>query len=114
AGSFTLTTTGFPGATLSESGTLPLGVTFNTTTGVLGGTPGAGTGGTYSFTFTATNGVGTSATQNFTLTVNQAPAITSANNATYTAGAAGSFVLTTTGFPGATLSESGTLPSGVT
>ena len=47
--------------------------------------------------------------------VNQAPAITSAaDNTTFAVGTAGSFTVTTTGFPMATLSESGALPSGVT
>src|SRR5207249_2271354 len=80
-GSFTVTATGAPTPTLSESGTLPSGVTFNTATGILSGTPAAGAGGTYNLVFTASNGVGSDATQNFTLNVNQAPAITSANSA---------------------------------
>jgi len=114
AGSFTVTATGSPAPTLSESGALPSGVTFNTATGVLSGTPAAGTGGTYNITFTASNGVSTNATQNFTLTVDQSAAITSANNATFTVGAAGSLTVTATGFPVPALSESGALPSGVT
>ncbi|MEO6689606.1 MAG: putative Ig domain-containing protein, partial [Dokdonella sp.] len=114
AGSFTVTATGSPAPALSESGALPTGVTFNAGTGVLSGTPAAGTGGTYPITFTATNGVGAPATQNFTLTVNQAAAITSANTTTFTVGTAGSFTVTATGFPAPTLSESGALPTGVT
>src|SRR5205807_1880794 len=81
-GSFTVTTTGIPTPTLSESGTLPSGVTFNTATGVLSGTPAAGTAGVYPITFTASNGVPPDAIQSFTLTVStvtQAPAITSPN-----------------------------------
>jgi hypothetical protein len=46
--------------------------------------------------------------------VNQAPAITSANSKSFTAGTAGSFTVTATGFPIAALSESGALPTGVT
>jgi hypothetical protein len=114
AGSFTLTATGFPSPNLIESGALPSGATFNAATGVLSGTPGAGTGGTYNITFTASNGVGTNATQNFSLTVNQAPAITSANSTTFTVATAGSFTVTATGFPTPTLSETGALPSGMT
>ena len=114
AGSFTVTATGAPTPTLSESGALPSGVTFTAATGVLSGTPTAATGGTYPITFTAQNGVGTNATQSFTLTVNQAPAITSASSATFTVGTAGSFTVTATGTPAPTLSESGALPSGVT
>jgi Domain of unknown function (DUF1929)/PKD domain len=72
AGSFTVTTTGAPTPSLSESGTLPSGVTFvdnGNGTAKLSGTPGVGTAGTYSLTFTASNGVGTPASQAFTLTV---------------------------------------------
>ena len=116
--SFTVTTTGIPTPTLSESGALPSGVTFNPATGVLGGTPAAGTGGFYPITFTASNGVPPDAMQGFTLTVstvvNQAPAITSPNNTTFTVGSNGGFTVTTTGIPTPTLSESGALPSGVT
>ena len=114
AGAFTVTRTGFPLPTLSVSGTLPSGVTFTPATGILGGTPGAGTGGTYPLTFTASNGVGSNAVQSFTLTVNQAPAITSANATTFTVGSAGTFTVTKTGFPAPTLSQTGALPSGVT
>jgi len=72
-GTFTVIATGSPAPTLSETGTLPSGVTFDAQTGVLSGTPATGTGGTVSMTypiqFTATNGVGAPAVQNFTLTV---------------------------------------------
>jgi large repetitive protein len=114
AGTFTVTATGSPAPSFSETGSLPSGVTFNTTTGVLSGTPGAGTGGSYPIVFTALNGAGANATQNFTLTVNQASAITSANNTSLIVNAAGTFTVTATGFPAPTLSEAGTLPSGVT
>jgi hypothetical protein len=113
AGSFTVTATGFPAPTLSQTGALPSGVTFNASTGVLSGTPGDGTGGAYPIAFTASNGVGSDVTENFTLTVNQAPAITSGNSTTFTVGTAGSFTVTATGFPTPTPSETGTLPSGV-
>lgn len=117
SGSFAVTTSGFPNATLSESGALPSGVTFTDNgngTGTLAGTPAAGTGGSYPITLTASNGVSPDATQSFTLTVTEAPSITSADHATFTAGSAGTFTVTTTGHPGASLSESGALPSGVT
>jgi RHS repeat-associated protein len=114
AGSFTVTGTGFPTPTFGEFGLLPSGVTFNGVTGALGGTPAAGTAGSYPITFTAINGVGSNATQYFTLTVDQSPAITSANSATFTVSAAGSFTATATGTPAPTFSVSGILPSGVT
>jgi hypothetical protein len=73
AGSFTVTTTGTPTVSLTETGALPSGVTFvnnGNGTATLSGTPAAGSGGTYTLTFTASNGVGTPANQSFTLTVN--------------------------------------------
>jgi hypothetical protein len=69
AGTFTVMATGFPAPTFSVTGALPSGVTLNPATGVLSGTPGAGTAGTYPLTLTASNGVGANATQSFTLTV---------------------------------------------
>ena len=117
ASTFTVVANGTPTPTLSESGTLPTGVTFNTATGVLGGTPAAGTAGSYPITFTATNSTGSSVPQQFTLTVATtaaAPVITSGTSAAFAAGMAGSFTVTTTGAPTPTLTESGFLPSGVT
>ena len=112
-GTFTVIATEASDATLSETGTLPSGVTFNTANGILSGTPAAGTTGTYNDTFTATNSSGT-ATQTFTLTVDQAPVFTSTNSTTFTMGSIGTFTVTATGSPWPTLSETGTLPSGVT
>ncbi len=111
SGTFTVTATGFPAPNLSLSGALPSGVGFNSGTGVLSGTPGAGAGGIYPLVITATSAAGTN-TQNFTLTVDQAPAISSANNATFTAGSAGSFAVTAGGFPVPALGETGLLPAG--
>ena len=73
---FTVTTTGTPTPPLSESGSLPSGVTFTDNgngTARLAGTPGSGTAGTYPITITATNGVSPDATQSFTLTVDGRP-----------------------------------------
>ena len=86
-------------------------------TATLAGTPASGTAGTYPITITAANGVSPDATQGFTLTVRPAPSaptITSATTTTFTEGSAGTFTVTTTGNPDAALSETGTLPSGVT
>jgi len=113
-GSFTVTDTGYPNPTLSESGGLPSGVTFNPSNGLLYGTPGAGTGGIYDLTFFASNGVGSPATQNFVLIDDQASAITSAASDTFAGGLFNSFSVTDTGFPNPTLYEFGALPAGVT
>ena len=112
-GSFTVTATGYPIPTRSVTGTMPGGVTFDSSTGKLSGTPAAGSGGVYPLTVKASNGIGTDATQSFTLTVNEAPAITSANATTFTVGTSGSFSVVATGYPVPTVSETGSLPSGV-
>ena len=112
AGSFTVTGTGAPAPTFSETGTLPAGVSFNSTTGVLSGTPTAS--GSFSITMGAANGVGSNASQSFTLTVNAAPTITSGASKVFVKGVAGSFTVTATGYPAPTFSETGTLPTGIT
>jgi hypothetical protein len=71
-GSFTITSIGTPTPSLTESGSLPSGVTFTDNgndTATLSGTPAAGTVGSYPITITASNGVSPDATQDFTLTV---------------------------------------------
>jgi outer membrane protein OmpA-like peptidoglycan-associated protein len=55
--------------TYAYSGTLPTGMTFDPTTGLVSGTPNAI--GTFNFTVTATNSVGTSAAWSFAVTVNK-------------------------------------------
>ena len=62
-GTFTITATGSPAPTFAVAGTLPAGVTLHSTTGVLAGTPGPGTAGSYPLTITASNGVGSPATR---------------------------------------------------
>ena len=113
---FLVQTAGFPKSTVTETGALATGVSFQSTTsgtGVLSGTPAAGQGGNYVITFTATNGVTPTATQTFTLTVFDAPAITSAFTKSFTLGSADTFTVGTTGFPTNAITETGTLPTGV-
>ena len=112
----TVTTTGEPAPALSETGVLPSGLTFvnnGNGTATISGTPAAASGGSYPITITATNTAGTT-TQAFTLTNSQAPTITSAATATFYSGTASTYTVTTTGFPAATLTEAGTLPTGLT
>jgi hypothetical protein len=76
AGVFTVTTSGSPTPSLTETGPLPHGVTFTDNgngTATLSGTPAAGSAGIYDITITAANGVSSNASQSFTLTV-QTPA----------------------------------------
>ena len=77
AGAFTVTTSGYPAAAVSETGALPSGVTFTDNhngTATLGGAPAPGSDGTYPLTLTASNtnlvtDTPQTATQSFTLTV---------------------------------------------
>ena len=115
AGSFTITTTGYPAATITETGALPSGLTFTNKgdgTGTIAGTPAAGTGGAYSVTLNATNGI-SSTSKSLAITVNQAPAITSASSASGSTLHSFKFPITATGYPKPTITESGGLPLGV-
>jgi large repetitive protein len=118
AGSFTITTTGYPPAAITETGSLPSGLTYHDNgdgSATISGTPGAGTGGNYTLNLTAANGYLPNATQTLTVNVVQPPAFTSGATATFVVGSAGSFSVTTSGFPTvATITESGTLPAGIT
>ncbi len=117
-GIFTIHTTGTPTSSIALSGTLPAWLTFvdNTDgTATLEGIPDPGGPASYSLTITATNGIAPDATQAFTLFVNNPPpAITSADNTTFVIGTSGSFtVRTSPPVPSATVSFTGTLPSGI-
>lgn len=117
-GTFTVTATGTPVPTLSESGALPTGVTFipggnGTATLTVGANAAAGS---TTITLIATAGSAT-ASQSFTLTVTApAPVITSWASVQFTSapGVGGTFTVTTTGVPTPILSETGALPAGVT
>jgi hypothetical protein len=70
-GTFDVTTVGYPYAALTVKGALPKGLKFESTgngSGILTGTPAAGTAKTYKVTITATNSLG-KITQTFTLTI---------------------------------------------
>ena len=66
-GSFMVAASGSPQPTLKVSGSLPSGISFDRSTGVLSGTPRRS--GSYRLTFTASNGTRPDATQTFTLNV---------------------------------------------
>ncbi len=79
AGSFTVTAAGYPTPAISQSGTLPTGVTFSDNgdgTATLAGTPALGSAAGYPLTITASNASGIDGSQSFTLTVQRtAPAV---------------------------------------
>ncbi len=109
--------TGSPACQLSVVGALPPGLTWTDNgdgTATISGTPAANTGGTYPVTITATNGASPAAIQSFTLTVDQVCQITSTAVATFAVGQAGTFTVTTTGYPTCILPAPLTLPPGVT
>ncbi len=90
-GNFTVTDTGSPSPTLAETVTLPSGVTFTPSTGVLAvGTTAAN--GVYNLTFTANNGVGSQASQSFTLTISMPITTTSITDNGPNPSTAGQFV----------------------
>lgn len=111
-GSFSITAIGFPAPSVTLAGTLPNGLTYDTSSGVLSGTPTEF--GIFSVSVSATNGVTPAASQTLTIVVGLPPAITSAAIATFRVGSSAAFAVTTTGFPNASVSAIGTLPSGVT
>ena len=111
-----LTAVGYPVPALTESGTLPDGVRFTDHgdgTGAISGTPAPGSGDRYPITVTAASTSGT-ATRSFVLKIDEAPAITSANSTTVATGYIFSFLVTATGYPAPKITESGSLPKGVT
>ncbi|MFG2795015.1 putative Ig domain-containing protein [Streptomyces sp. NPDC048419] len=117
----------YPGATLASNGGttpitwsangLPGGLTLDSKTGAISGTP--TTAGTSTVTVTATDANSQSATATLKLTINpaatQAPKFTNPNTTTVQPGVpiSGGPQVTTTGTPTPTLKEAGTLPKGV-
>ena len=94
AGTYTVTTTGFPAAAITETGRCPAGHVVHRQQGrhgTISGTPATGSAGTYPVTITATNASGSTATLALTITVNAAaaPAITSGSSADFTLNQAG-------------------------
>jgi Putative Ig domain len=110
-GTFTVTATGNPAPTYSESGALPAGLSFSSS-GALSGTP-SGVSGAFDLIITAVNSAGV-ATQNLVLVVDEAPVITSLHSATFVTGFKGKFQVTAVGYPAPTFTEKGTLPAGLT
>src|SRR5262249_25866466 len=114
--SFTVTTDGYPVPTLTKTGTLPSGVTFTDNgngTATIAGTPAMTAVGVYTLTLKAKSTAGTT-TQSLTLTITKVPVLKSITTKTAHVGTAFSMTVTASGFPTATLTESGTLPGGLT
>ncbi len=115
--SFTVSATGAPPVTaITQTGTLPAGITFTdhgNGTATLAGTAPTGTAGAFPLTFTASNGRSAPVQQAFVLTVGQLPAITSAAAVSFALGVSNTFTITATGAPLPAMSRAGTLPAGI-
>ena len=112
---FSVTASGSPLPALTETASLPSGVTFvdnGNGTGTLAGTSSV-VSGTYSLTFKANNSVGTAPTQSFTLNILSAPIFTSAATTTWTHQVVSSFTVSATSSPNPSFSVLSTLPTGV-
>ena len=111
--SYTVAASNNPTSWTLSSGTLPTGVTFNITTGVLSGTPAVT--GVFTTSFTATNAGGTSAAQSISITITNAavPVIASGQTATGTINIAFSFTPSVTNAPTLWTLAGGSLPAGV-
>ena len=98
-----------------STGTLPTGLSLNTSTGAITGTPSTTTGSPFSFTVTATDSVGASGSQAYTVTINAVPSITTASLPDWTVGQAYSQSISETGGTGAITFgvSTGTLPTGL-
>src|SRR5205823_5937572 len=104
---FTITTSGFPAPALTETGSLPSGISFTDNgdgTATLSGTPDDETAGAYVITITASNGINQDAVANYILSIDQVPDITSTDTTQFVVGDAATFQVTTTGSPSPSLS----------
>ena len=112
---FTFTITVSPAATSFTSSTLPTGLTLNTTTGAITGTPTQA--GFYNVQLTAANTAGSGPTAFLVITVNPsdtAAVVTSAPVVQGTTGSPLSYTLLASGTPTGFAITSGTLPAGLT
>ena len=114
ADSMLVTSTGGAVASYSVSPALPAGLTLNTTTGRIGGTPTAATAAA-NYTVTATNASGTAtATVNITVLPGLPVIAYAGSPKTFTIGTNDSLVVTSTGGAVASFSVSPALPAGLT
>lgn len=116
---YAITTSGGTATSYAVTGTLPAGLTLNSSTGAITGSP--TTPGTFTVGLTATGDGGTSLPQPLVITINPAlgvPVITSPAGATGTAGANFNYTITASNMPAApfppgTSLDAVNLPSGL-
>lgn len=115
--SITISATGSPAPTLSESGTLPPGLSFSAGQGgtaTISGTPTAGSATSYQVTIVATNGVGSPAVQQLLLQYTRQPAVTTKPLVPARVGTVLHWTVRANGVPLPSLTVTGTLPKGIT
>jgi large repetitive protein len=112
--SYQVTAGGTPLPVITESGTLPDGLSFSDAsgTGTVTGTLTANSVGVYTETFTATSSAGADS-MTMIFTVEQNPAFNSPDSGTLIVGAGGSVNVSTSGFAAPSLQQTGTLPGGI-
>lgn len=114
AATFRITSSGFTSPAYTLAGILPSGLTFNSISGLLSGTP-TGPGGIFPVYLTASNGIGDSITQQLTITLNQAPMITASTVVLMVgSSSSSSFKINGTGYPRPTYGITTLLPNGLT
>ncbi len=111
--SYTVTAANNPTSWVLSSGSLPVGVTLNTATGALTGTPSGA--GVFTPSFIATNASGTSAPQSVTLTISNVPVpvISPNQSVSGTVGQVFSYAVVAANSPTAWALASGSLPPGL-
>jgi large repetitive protein len=112
---FAVDSVAYPADSISESGSLPRGVTFAVNqdgTATLSGLPATAALGAYKFSVAARNSFGTF-TQAFTLLVGEVPAFSSTDSASFPVGVPSVFHVAAGGLPQPTITERGTLPKGL-
>jgi hypothetical protein len=108
---YNIVASGSPTSYAISSGTLPTGLSLNTTTGVITGTPTAAATGTV-VGVTASNSAGTSTAAN--LTFNISPKSLSSGDITLSPAGDGSYTASATGVSGFTVSYAGRTANGIT
>ena len=118
--SATLSATGLTGEyTWALTGDLPQGLSFNTSSGVISGTPAKGTGGEYELKFSLTNSKGV-ANKTLALTINELPSLVSQTlpSATVRTSYSATLSASSAGYPAKitswTLATGSSLPVGLT
>ena len=117
AGSLTFQVVGTPSPVLSFKGSMPAGLRLTNNgsgTATISGFTALLALGTHHLTLVASNGVGSGAIRSLEIVVGFAPVVLTPPTVTFVAGSQDRFVVTSVGYPAGSVTESGTLPAGVT